>query len=176
MTLTNSTKLASAEAQADFTEAAAAETVAEAAVALAMEGVTPAVNGDWTYSATAESVGGEVAGSGGHDLDAAPGLIYSGPAGGAVRIKVAGLDILEGTIAPEAADSVAAAVFVNNDLVDYFDEGFVDEIDTATAVEMNLDTYLGGLQPLDVVRIGLVGGGEETADWDVAVGGSINII
>ena len=175
MTLTNSTKLQNTEFQADFTEATAAETVAEGAISLALEGATPVINGDWAYSATAEGRTGEVAVNS-IDLDDDPGIIYSGPGGGAIRIKVAGLDVLEGTIAPEATDTVVPAVFVNNDLIDFFDEGFTDEIDTGTLVEFNLDTYIGNLQPLDVIRIALVGGGEETADWDVDNAGTINIV
>jgi len=175
MTLTNNTRLQTAEFQADFSEAAAAETAAELGESLALEGATPAVNGDWAYSATAEGRTGEVAVNS-IDLDGEPGVIYSGPAGGAVRVKVANLDILEGTIAPEAADSVTAALFLNNDVVAFFDEGFVSEIDTEIASEMNVDTYVGGLLSGDVIRVGLIGGGEETADWDVALGGTLNII
>lgn len=175
MTLTNSTKLQSGEFQADFAEAAAAETVAEGAEALALEGATPAVSGDWAYSATAEGRTGETAVNS-IDLDGEPGIIYSGPAGNAVRVQVKGLDVLEGTIAPEATDSVAAALFLNNTVVDYFDEGFVSEVDTATLVEMNIDTIVPGLQSGDVIRVGLIGGGEETADWDIDNAGSVNII
>lgn len=175
MTLTGNTRLRTAEFQADFSEAAAAETAAELAEALALEGATPAVNGDWTYSATAEGRTGETAVNS-IDLDGEPGVIYSGPTGGAVRVHVNGLDVSEGTIAPEATDSVAAALFVNNTIVDFFDEGFVSEVDTETAVEFNIDTYVGGLIEGDVIRVGLVGGGEETADWDVALGGELNIV
>ena len=175
MTLTNNTKLQNTEFQADFTEQAAAEVIAEGALSLTLEGATPVVNGDWAYSATAEGRTGEVAVNS-IDLDGAPGVIYSGQAGGAIRIKVAGLDILEGTSEPEATDSVAVAVFVNNDIVDFFDEGFVLEHDNETLAEFNIDTYIGNLQPLDVIRIALVGGTEETVDYDIDNAGTVNIV
>lgn len=180
MTLTNSTKLQSGEYQSDFSEAAAAETVAEAAEALALEGSTPAVSGDWAYSATAEGRTGEVAvtgpGSVSIDVDGEPGIIYTGPAGGAVRVQMKGLDILEGTIAPEAADSYAVALLVNNTIVDFSDEGVTAVGTGETVVEHNVDTYVGNLQNLDVIRVAVVGLGEETVDLDVAVGGSLNIV
>jgi len=175
MTLTNSTKLQSTEAQGDFSEATAAAVAAEVAESLALEGVTPAVNGDWTYSGTAEGRTGEVAVNG-IDLDGEPGLIYSGPPGNAVRVKFTNLDIDHGLIAPEAGDTAAVALFVNNDIIAFADEGFVAELDAEPAIEFNLDTYVPGLQTSDVIRIGIVGGGEETLDLDVAVGGTINIV
>lgn len=169
MTITNNKGLYSAEAQADFAEAAAAETVAEGAESLALEGITPAVNGDFSYSATAEDLG--TAGA----LDLEPGFIYSGPPGNHVRVKFTGLDLSAGTIAPEAADTVAAVLYKNSEIVDYADEGFVAELDTATH-EMNIDTVVGPLKTGDVLRVGLKGGGEETVDVDVALGGTLNIV
>jgi hypothetical protein len=162
----------------DFAEAVAAETTAEGAEALAItdsSSIAGNESGDWAYSATAEGRTGEVAVDG-IDVDAEPGLIYTGPAGGAVRVAVKNLDVSEGTIAPEAGDSVVAAVLLNNTVVAYADEGFTAELDTETAVEFNMDTYVGGLQSGDVIRVALIGGAEETADWDVAEGGTIDIV
>lgn len=171
MTLNHHTRLEATDYSITTTEAAAAETAegalgtANTAEALALtEGYSEL--GDWVYSATAEGRTGEVAVAG-IDLDGEPGLIYNGPAGAHVRVAFKNLDISEGTIAPEAGDSVTAAVMLNNTVVAYADEGFVAEIDTEAAVEFNCDTIVGPLQPLDVIRLALVGGGEETADWDV---------
>lgn len=150
-------------------EAAAAETAAEGAEALAMtENTSTAESGDWIYSATAEGRTGEVAVNG-IDLDGEPGLIYSGPEGGAVSVLVDGLDISEGTIAPEATDTVTVGVFLNNTLVATANEGFVALTGEATH-EMNVETYVGGLTAGDVLRVGLIGGGEETVDTDVTPG------
>jgi hypothetical protein len=180
MTLDSHTKLRSTEYLITTTEAAAAETAegvfgtANLAESLALtEGYSEL--GDWTYSATAEGRTGEVAVSG-IDLDGEPGLIYSGPAGGAVRVTCRDLDVAEGTIAPEAADSVVAALFLNNDIVAFADEGYTAELDTEAAVEFNFDTYVGGLQVGDVLRLGLVGGGEEVSDWDVAVATRLKVV
>lgn len=170
MTLTNVTKLEASEYSVLPTEAAAAET-AEGTLGSGNTGealgLTEAYSelGDWTYSATAEGRTGENAVNG-IDLDEEPGLIYRGPAGAGVRVAAV-LGVSEGTIAPEAGDSVVAAIFLNNDVIAYADEGFVSEIDTGTTTTFNVDTYVGPLQEGDVVRLGLVGGGEETADWDI---------
>lgn len=173
MTLTHSTKLVGTPYSIIATEAAAAETAEgvlgtdNTAEALAL---TEAYveTGDFVYSATAEGRTGEVAVAG-VDLDGEPGLIYSGPSGVAYRVSIAGLDVSEGSIAPEATDSVTAALYQNNTVVAFADEGFVSEIDTGTAVAFNFDTYVS-LTEGDVLRLGLLGGGEEVADWDVAVG------
>ena len=178
MTLTGNVKLRSVPVNGDFVAAAAAETTAEGAEALALTdsaSIAGNESGDWAYSATAEGRTGEVA-DGNIDVDAEPGLVYNGPAGGAVRVKVSNLDVSEGTIAPGATDSVVAAVLVNNSVVAFADEGFTAELDTETAVEFNIDTYVGGLQPGDAVRVALVGGTESTCDWAVAEGGSIDIV
>ncbi len=164
----------------DFTEAAAAETAegvqgtANLAEALALEtilpadGLLPLEGGMLEYNATAEGRTGEVAVNG-NDLDEEPGLVYGGPAGvfNHLQVRITNLDVLEGTIAPEATDSVVAAVFVNNDIIAFADEGYTVEIDTATLVEFNIDTIVTVTEG-DVVRFALVGGGEETADWDVS--------
>ena len=181
MTLTSSKKLVPNPTDGDFSEVAAAETPGgefgtdNVAVALPLEGVTTTPGADWTYSATAEGGTGETPVNG-IDLDGQPGMIYSGPAGAAIRVEFKGLDVSEGTIAPEASDSVVAAIFKNNAIVAFAEEGFTNEIDTGTPVEFNGQAYVGGLQNGDVIRIGLVGGSEETADWDVAVGGSFVLV
>jgi hypothetical protein len=170
---TNHQRLEAAQVDADFSEATAAAVVAEAAEALALEGTT--VNQiDWVYSATAEGLTGEVA-VGGIDLDGEPGLIYGGPLGAGVRVSVANVDVDHGLIAPEATDTAVVALFVNNTVVAYADEGFTAELDAEPAIEFNLDTYVGPLSVGDVLRVGIIGGTEETLDLDVALGGSLMI-
>jgi hypothetical protein len=178
MTLSNHTKLRSVTVNGDFEEATASAVVAEGAEALALtpsSGIAANESGDWTYSATAEGRTGETAVDG-IDLDGEPGLIYTGQPGNYVRVKVANLDLDHGLIAPEAADTATVAVFVNNDVHGYADEGFAAELDAEPAIEYNLDTIVGPLQSGDVIRIGVVGGGEETLDLDVAEGGSLDIV
>lgn len=170
MSLTNVRMLKAGEYQISVTEAAAAE-VAEGTVptaeALALtEGYSEI--GDWIYSATAEGRTGEVAVNS-IDLDLEPGLIYSGPAGGAVGVTIEEVDISEGTIAPEATDTATLALFLNNDIIAYADEGFV-ALTGEVLHEMNLSTYVGNLQPGDVLRVGLVGSGSEVIDVDITPG------
>jgi hypothetical protein len=174
MALTSSAKIANTPYSIAVAEAAAAETAegtqgtANLAEAIALtEGYNE--TGDWIYSATAESLGGEVAVLG-LDVDDEPGLIYSGPVGGAISVVVDGVAVLEGTIAPEATDSVVLAIMLNNTVVGYADEGYTSELDTETAVTFNAATYIGNLQEGDVVRVALIGGGEEASDWDVTPG------
>lgn len=164
----------------DFTEDAEAEVLEGTAEALALEeaaGLTEA--GDFVYSATAEGLGGEVAGPEGIDLDEEPGLIYSGPTGAKIRVQFNNLDIVEtDDEAPEATDSWTAGVFVNNKLVALCDEGFVAELDTQTAAELNLENGVGvQLTELDVIRIGLISavGNEDDQTVDVAEGGTLVI-
>jgi hypothetical protein len=174
MSLTGNRTLHQSQYLISVTEAAAAE-VAEGVYGTANTGEALALTegyaemGDWIYSANAEGRTGEVAVNG-LDFDGEPGLIYSGPPGGAVGITVEEVDIAEGTIAPEATDSVTLAVMLNNTVVAFADEGFVSELDTETAAEMNCSTYVGGLQTGDVIRIALIGGGQETMDVDVTPG------
>jgi hypothetical protein len=178
MTLTNSTKLRSVTINGDFAEATASAVVAEGAEALALttsEAIAGNESGDWLYSGTAEGRTGEVAVDG-IDLDGEPGLIYTGQPGNYVRVKVANLDVDHGLIAPEATDQLTAAVFVNNTIHGFADEGFAVELDAEPAIEFNFDTIVGPLQSGDVIRVGLVGGGEETLDLDVAEGGSIDVV
>jgi hypothetical protein len=174
MSLTNNRSFHVSEYQIAVAEAAAAE-VAEGVYGTANTGEALALTeayseiGNWVYSATAEGRTGETAVNG-LDFDGEPGLIYTGPPGAAVGITVEEVDIAEGTIAPEATDTVTLAVMLNNTVVAFADEGFVTELDTETAAEMNMSTYVGGLQTGDVIRIALIGGGEETMDVDVTPG------
>lgn len=163
----------------DFTEAAAAETAEgtkgtdNLGEALALEGIVPAdgvlplEGGTLEYNATAEGKTGELAVAG-IDLDEEPGLVYGGPSGvfNHLQVRVTNLDVLEGTIAPEATDSVTAAVLVNNTVVGFADEGYVSEIDTGILTEFNIDC-IATVTEGDVIRIALLGGGEEVSDWDV---------
>ena len=156
----------------DFSEAAAAETVAEAAEALALEGVS--VNPHWLYSATAEDNGS--AGS----LDGQPGLIYKGEVTTAALVNVRALTLAAGSITPEAADKVAAGIYKNSVLVATLDNESVageyvfDELDAETIVA-ECDSIVDAVAPGDVIRVGLLGLGEETVDVDVAVGGAISV-
>jgi len=170
---TTNQKIESAEISGDFAADTSAAIIGEAG-----EGqvITVTDNADWTYSAAAESVGGEVTGVGGLDFDVEPGLIYSGPVGGAIRVKFAGLDVDHGLIAPEATDVVQAAVVLNNDIIAFADEGNAVEFDAEPAIEFNCDTYIGNLQTGDVVRVALIGTNEETLDLDVAEGGTFVIV
>lgn len=173
----------------DFTEDAEAEVLEGTAEALALEegAQVPAELGDFTYSATAESNGGAPTAAqlsadplGLYDLDAQPGLIYSGPSGVAVEVRFTNLDIVEtNDEAPEATDEWTAAVFVNNTLMAYADEGYVSELDTQTAAELNLadGTYVT-LNESDVLRVALISqeGNEDDQTVDVAEGGQLVII
>jgi hypothetical protein len=172
MTLTSNMKLESAALSGDFAEDASAAVIAEAG-----EGqvITVVDNTDWTYSGTAESIGGEVTGVGGLDFDAEPGIVYSGPVGGAVQVNFTNLDVAAGLIAPEATDTATVAIVLNNDIVAFADEGYVNELDALT-VEYNASTYIGNLQTSDVIRVAIVGNTEETLDLDVAEGGEFDII
>ena len=184
MSLTRNTRLGGAPAYAFApTEAAAAETAegtfgtTNLAEALALtEGFQELAF--FVYSATAEGRTGEVPNAqSAIDLDGEPGIIYSGPSGVAFTVGFTLLNVMEGTIAGEATDSVTAAVMVNNEIVAFCDEGYVNELDTEVAVEFNLEngTYVV-LQEGDVVRLALIGGGEEVTDWDVDTAGSLYII
>jgi hypothetical protein len=171
MSLTNNRGLKVSDYSIATTEAAAAETVAEAGEALGLtEGYSEL--GDWIYNAAAEGRTGEVAvtyGTISIDVDAEPGLVYSGVEGGAVSVSVEEVDITEGTIAPEATDTVTLALLLNNTIVAYADEGFV-ALTGETVHEMNMHTYIGGLQPGDVLRLAVIGNTEETVDVDIAPG------
>lgn len=171
MSLTNNTRLRSVSVNGDFPAVADVDLVAETPEA---QGLTLSVDtaafesGDWTYSGTAEDRG--TAGA----LDGQPGLIYNGPAGGAVRLKVTNFDVDEESIIADATDTATMAIYVNSSLVAYADEGFVGELDITA--EFNVDTYIGNLQPLDVIRVAIVGGTEETWEAGLAEGGTIDIV
>lgn len=157
---------------ADFSEAAAAETVAEGAEALAMEGAS--ISPHWEYSATAEDNG--TAGA----LDGQPGLVFKGEVQAAARVNVRALTLAAGTIAPEATDKVAAGIYKNSELVSTLDNESVageyvfDEMDAETIVA-ECDTIVDAVAPGDVIRVALIGLGEETVDIDVALGGAISV-
>ncbi len=147
-------------------EAAAAETAAEAVESLALTdtGSTP----HWTYSATAEDNG--TAGA----LDGTPGVIYNGAITTAQRVN-ARVALSAGTIAPEAADDMALGIYKNSTLVATFDNETVagefvfDELDSET-IQAQIDTVVDAVVNGDVIRVGLIGLGEETVDVDVAPG------
>ena len=156
----------------DFAEAAAAETVAEAAEALALEGVSP--NPHWEYSATAEDNG--TAGS----LGGQPGLIYKGEVTSAALVNVRALTLAAGSITPEATDKIAAGIYKNSELAATLDNESVaneyvfDELDSETIVA-ECDTIVDAVAPGDVIRVAIIGLGEETVDVDVAVGGAVSV-
>lgn len=184
MSLTHNTRLAGGLAYGIATSEAAAAETAEGtfgtdnlAEALALTEAFSEL-GQFIYSATAEGRTGEVANADSAiDLDGEPGLIYSGPSGAAFNIGFNNVDVLEGTIAGEATDSVVVALMVNNEIVAFADEGYTAEIDTGTAVEFNLEngTYVV-LQESDVVRLALIGGGEEVTDWDIDTVGNLYVV
>lgn len=132
--------------------------------------------GSFIYSATAEGNGGEVADPAtAADMDDEPGLIYSGPSGRQFHLTFANIDITEGTIAPEATDTVTVGIAVNNKAVLLADEGYV-ALTAETIHEMNGEAgvYVN-LNESDVVRLMLLGSGSEVIDTDIAVGGSVII-
>ena len=119
---------------------------------------------DWTYSATAEGLTGEVAVNG-IDMDLEPGLIYAGPIGASAAFQIE-LDLKAGQVAPEAADDVTLGVFRNNDLIAHAPEGFVSELDTETA-EFTLQGTVDNLQTGDVLRVGVIAhaGNEDAVEY-----------
>lgn len=157
---------------ADFSEAVAAETVAEGSVSLAMEGAS--VSPHWEYSATATDNG--TAGA----LSGQPGLVFKGEIQAAARVNVRALTLAAGVIAPEATDKVAAGIYKNSELVSTLDNESVaneyvfDELDAETIVA-ECDTIVDAVAPGDVIRVALIGLGEETVDIDVALGGAISV-
>jgi hypothetical protein len=173
MTLTNNQRLRSVSINGDFeavVDVDLATTVPEAIpMTLSIDTATFETS-DWTLSEAAEDRG--VAGA----LDGQDGIIYSGPAGGAVRVKVTNLDVDEESIIANAADACTAAIYLNSEVVAYADEGFVAELDITA--EFNMDTYIGGLQTGDVIRVGIVAASGSEAAWEagVAEGGTIDIV
>lgn len=181
MTLSNSTRLQSAQSTAEFT---GADIVLndEAGVSVPFEAPIP-VEGDWTYSATAEGRTGEVAvitNGVSNDFDGAPGFIYSGPTpGAAVRFAIKDLNVTANAITgPTEGETYAFALMKNNDVVAYTDEGYTDGADMS-ALEINLDTYVPGLITGDVLRLAclsLEGNADEEADITVAEAGAVIIV
>lgn len=171
MSLTNNTRLRSVPVNGDFEAVADVDLVAETPEAQPLTvsaGIAANESGDWAYSASAEDNG--TAGA----LDLQPGLVYTGPNGGAVRVKITNFDVDEESIIADATDTATMAIYVNSTLVAYADEGFVGELDITA--EFNVDTYVGGLQSGDVIRVAIVGGTEETWEAGVAEGGTIDIV
>jgi hypothetical protein len=152
------------------TEAAAAEVQSgtEATEALAL--TIAAEDANWEYSATAEDNG--TAGA----LDTEPGVVYKGDATQPVLVRIEGLDISAGTIAPEATDEATIAVYKNSELVAYADEGMVNELDAVTH-EMNLSTIVDSVSTGDVIRVVLEAGDAttEAIDVDVDVTGNVTV-
>lgn len=143
------------------------------ALALTMDGPDT----DWTYSATAEGLTGEVAVNG-KDMDGEPGLVYAGPVGGSVDVRFSNVDVIgDPSALPEATDKVTLGVFRNNDLVGHADEGYVAELDTGTA-EFNGECTVTNLQTGDVLRVGLImgSGSEDGLDFLVEEGGEFVLV
>lgn len=164
MPLTNTQKLRMHGIIGEVPEAAVVEAGANGVEALPVTMDNIDDHPDLAYSATAEDLG--TAGN----LDGEPGVIYSGPVGGFIRVKVSTFDLVEHAIAPpEATDKVALAVFKNSEIQDFGDEGLV--VQTEAAVEHNIDTIVGPLKTNDVIRIGITTTGEVgEVDYDLAPG------
>lgn len=124
-------------------------------------------NADWTYSSTAEGRTGEEA-INGFDMDDDPGLIYTGPNGASVNIRVTDLDLSAGLTTPAAGDTYTVAVFKNNELVAHADEGMFAELDTLT-VEYNLEGTVTNLVQNDVIRVAVVATPGSTAASELKV-------
>jgi hypothetical protein len=147
--------------------------------------------GTLSYSATAEDNSNATAG----DLDASPGLIYTGTPGGFVNVEIYDFDVKAsltsatlpesvayapfveaGEIAavPATEDTVSAAIFINSAVAGSCDEGSVGEMDTVTA-EFNINTHVGPLTSGDVIRLGIVWTGETDADLTLPSAGQVII-
>jgi len=169
MTLSNSTKLSVQTAYGEVPEAALVEPGANLveAVPVTINAALLADSPDWTYSATAEDNG--TAGN----LDAQPGLTYSGPGTNHFRVQVTDFDVIEhGITPPEATDTSVMILAVNSETVAFSDEGFTT-VAAEIAVEHNVDTIVT-LNEGDVLRVGMAFTGEATGDLDLSPG-SINI-
>lgn len=161
---------------ATFTADAAADTAGEEAEALAF--TTTGVSPDFEYSATAENPGST------GEMDLQPGLIYKGEVTRPAMVRVDALSLSGGTITPEATDTIVAGIFKNGELVATLDNESetdaaesayaIDELDTATAV-MKGGTIVDAVAPGDVIRVGLLGLGDETVQTAVAAGGAVSV-
>lgn len=136
MTLTFAEKLSTPEVTGTSEVAADATLVDEAATVIPLN--APTFNPHFSFSESAENNGGEVAVNG-HDLDETDGYVYSGP-GGAVQV-VASIVSGPGEIAPGATNTMTVALFKNNDIVGYAEEGVVSELDAAEPT-WNINTYV----------------------------------
>lgn len=164
MSLAKSTKFSTMQLSGTVPELALSEPAAVLAEAIPVTLTNIANSVDFTYSATAED-NGTVG-----DLDAQPGVIYSGPSGMAVRVAVQGVDTIEHAITlPEATDTAALTLWKNSTVVAYGDEGFSAHA-SEVAVENNVDTIVAELNEGDVIRVGFSFTGEVDGDLDVAPG------
>lgn len=159
--------------ETDQVELAATEGNAQL-VPLDETGIDPiyAVNPDWQFTENAENPAGEVPVNS-IDFDATDGIVYTGDAPTAVNVTVlvdtaAGAGI--GAIAPTSTDTAVLALYKNNDLVGYADEGFAAELDAAA--EWNLSTYVN-VNEGDVLRLAFVNGQAEAFDLEVVETGSL---
>ncbi len=177
MTNTVSTSLSIKQLAGEVDEDEEMSLVAETPQAIVMALTDQEHNSHFTYSATSEdnlhqTLEANYTGV----LDGAPGITYNGPAGMANHLRFAcdELDIIEGIIISGNDDSFVASLFVNSDLVAYFDTedarasngGFVTEVDTGIAVEYHIDTIITVVEG-DVIRVALQHGEEGTFDLDV---------
>ncbi len=156
--------------QGSFADMTSGDTAGEEAEALALT-VTDLTNVvDWTYGATAEDNTTDIHSPGEQtppsEMDLQPGLVYSGPSGVTIQVKITELDILEGAIEPEEGDGLNVAVYLNSTPFGESDEGRQQDFDTETAVEFNLTVAIPNVQESDVLRFGMYGTSEETVDWD----------
>lgn len=163
--------------QGTVAETTEADTVAEVPEAIIMT-ITDAENSPtFSYSATSEdnlnqTAEADYVGS----LDGQPGITYNGPSGMTNHLRFAcdTLKVLEGPIAPADTDTIVPALYVNSDLRAFFDTedaraangGFASEVDTGIAVEYHIDTIVH-VNEGDVIRVAVLGGTEETLEWDI---------
>ncbi len=171
----NHVGLRTQEYQADFSAAANVNIATETAVAAAQEGITPPVNADWEYSAIAENRLGEIAVDN-VDLDEAPGVIYSGKTGNAVRVKAQLIFDTAAIIAPSATDVVTIGLYQNNVLHTTCAEGTFTELDNEVADIANIDTMVTLVEG-DVLHIAVKGLDESAeTDLDMVIGGHLVIV
>ena len=134
----------------------------ETAEAIALLTNAEIESGQWEYVATAESVS-EIAGYREFDFDGQPGMVYSGPTGVGVHVKLA--DFVFDTPAIEGYTEGGlcdVGLFLNNDLLVLSDEGAVDIAEAATT--FNCSTYVN-LTEGDSIRVVVIN--EETAIGDL---------
>lgn len=127
---------------------------------------------DFTFSSEAENPGST------GDMDTDFGLIYSGPAGTTAYfvVALANIDVEwgeEGTIDPDAEDTVSVDVYVNSTRVIQSDEGQSTFAEEATVIEFNVTAETVALTEGDVLRVALtpVAANGAGLTWDVEEGG-----